>query len=137
MDAFFGYRHCMINPCFFPCDTALQKLLCLIGTMCKMYESKCHTTSFVIVSEAPNMHTFFCNPVGYGQCQLKMPFFSNKGICMKHTLLSVVDVLSLPCCCLSSSVLPLPIPLYHIRILLCHYTRCNFQWCDNLHTQKT
>jgi len=38
------------------------------------------------------MHTFFCRPVGYEQCQLKMSVFSDKGICMTLTLSSVVDV---------------------------------------------
>lgn len=46
---------------FLPFDIALQKLLCLFGTMCKMYGSKFHMISFVIICDvvlAPSMHTF-------------------------------------------------------------------------------
>jgi len=62
------------------------------------------------------MHTFFCHPVGYGQCQLKMFVFSDKGICMTLTLSSIVDVPSQPYCCLSSSILSLSMPPHHICI---------------------
>jgi len=62
------------------------------------------------------MHTFFCHPVGNGQCQLKMFVFSDKGIYMTLTLSSIVDVPSQPCCCLSSSILSLSMAPHHICI---------------------
>jgi hypothetical protein len=109
----------MMNKCFIPCNTVLQKLLSMIGIVCQMqdrkspYDKLCDHLWCCFGTQHAH---FFCHPVGYGNCQLKMSVFSDKGICMTLTLSSVVDVPSQPCCCLSSSILPLSMPLHHICI---------------------